>query len=146
MKTNQSLKDIKARYETELKAALTKYLENESSAEEIVTKLLAKNQEEIILKLLGMNNTWGRWEIDNCNGRNPPISQYIESRARVSVEKFIDSQIGDLMNNKIVLTADFKKALKNIYDHHYKKTVEKKITELAQKKAQEDIQMLLEFM
>ena len=41
---------------------------DEKIREKVFTKLDAK-REEVVAKMMGFDNKWGRWELDHCNGR-----------------------------------------------------------------------------
>lgn len=41
----------------------------EEKIKETVISLLNKESKQLVLKLLGFNESWGKWEVDHCNGR-----------------------------------------------------------------------------
>ena len=56
-----------------------------------VTRTLDNKSQEIILKLLGFNNHWDRWELDHCNGRsgNSAAGDYMRKCHQEAIEKWI---------------------------------------------------------
>ncbi len=63
---------------------------------------MRKDADEIVAKMLGMNNSWGGWEVDHCNGRMSNITNYVNKAAGAEVDAFL----------KEVLTPErFKKAI-----------------------------------
>lgn len=54
---------------------------------------LNKNKEEILLKLMGFENRWGKWEIDHCNGRNgnSPIGDRLNSIHSQALENWLNT-------------------------------------------------------
>lgn len=60
--------------------------------------------------LLGISTSWGRAEIDHCNGRNSILTQVIEDKARKQVEKLVMSFKFD-ENDKEIMEA-FKREFK----------------------------------
>jgi hypothetical protein len=74
---------------------------------EIIRDLEAQKR-EVTMKLLGLDNRWGKWEVDHCNGRESPITDYIASEGREMVKAWVNEAI------KEVFTADAKdKFMKN---------------------------------
>lgn len=61
-----------------------------SITEEVHAKL-NKNKEEVLLKLMGFDNHWGRWEVDHCNGRNgnSPIGDKLKNIHNAAIEEWL---------------------------------------------------------
>lgn len=68
---------------------------------EIIQDLEAQKR-EVTMKLLGLNNQWGKWEVDHCNGRKSHITGYIASEGRELVKAWVNEAV------KEVFTADAK--------------------------------------
>lgn len=75
--------------------------EAEAVVGEVIRDLEAQKR-EITMKLLGLDNRWGRWEVDHCNGRSSPITDYLASEGRELVKAWINEAV------KEVFTADAK--------------------------------------
>lgn len=63
--------------------------------EEIKRDLFArmdKAQQQILLKLLGFNNSWGNWELDHCNGRSgdSAAGDYLRKQQAENIKAWLD--------------------------------------------------------
>lgn len=58
-----------------------------------VTRLLDKNSEEITKKLLGFTDTWGKWELDHCNGRggDSAAGDFIRKTQQAAIEAWLST-------------------------------------------------------
>lgn len=63
---------------------------------------MRKNADEIIAKMIGMDNRWGKWEIDHCNGRGSHITNYIDECAKVNVNQWLKESITEESLNKLL--------------------------------------------
>lgn len=75
--------------------------EAEAVMSEVIQDLEAQKR-EITMKLLGLDNRWNKWEVDHCNGRQSPISEYINKEGKDLVRDWINQAV------KEVFTADVK--------------------------------------
>lgn len=59
--------------------------------EKKVRQLLDKNSDEVVMKLLGFDNHWGKWEIDKTNGRNSATQagQYMASLHQEAIQNWL---------------------------------------------------------
>lgn len=73
----------------------------ESVIGEIIRDLEAQKR-EVTMKLLGLDNRWGKWEVDHCNGRTSPITDYLAAEGKDLVKSWVNEAV------KEVLTADAK--------------------------------------
>ena len=81
--------------------------------EEQLSKLdstIENMMKQMIASLLGLSYSWGKAEVDHCNGRNSILTTIIEEKARKQVEKLVSTFKFD-ENDKEVLEA-FKKEYK----------------------------------
>lgn len=67
-----------------------------NSEEVLARKVIAQldsKQEEVVCKLLGFNDRWGKWEVDSCNGRagNSAAGDYLRSVQKDAIEKWFKS-------------------------------------------------------
>ena len=92
----------------------------EKNSEEALTqrvhKLLDDNAETIVLKLLGFDNRWNKWELDHCNGRKGEsaagdylkqdyerfLSEYLYKYAREEADKAAKEIIQSLFSQSKV--------------------------------------------
>jgi predicted ATP-grasp superfamily ATP-dependent carboligase len=75
--------------------------EAEAVVGEIIRDLEAQKR-EVTMKLLGLDSRWGKWEVDHCNGRQSPITEYLASEGRDLVKAWVNDAV------KEVFTADAK--------------------------------------
>lgn len=68
---------------------------------EVIRDLEAQKR-DVTMKLLGLDNRWGKWEVDHCNGRTSPITEYLASEGRDLVKSWVNEAV------KEVFTADAK--------------------------------------
>lgn len=75
-------------------------------AESIISDLNAQKR-EVTLKLLGLDNRWGKWEVDHCNGRKSPITDYLADAAAEQIKAWVNEAVAE------VLTEERKKKIQN---------------------------------
>lgn len=76
-----------------------------ADAEEVVGEIirdLEAQKREVTMKLLGLDNRWGKWEVDRSNGRPSPITDYLAAEGKDLVKSWVNEAV------KEVLTADAK--------------------------------------
>lgn len=112
----------------------------EESIKRTVTDLLNKNKEQVVLKLLGFSSSWGKWEVDHCNGRNG------NSAAGDFLRDVQQKAIEDWMTNLILPTlckADIN-AINKSAQQDYMYELRKKVRELAISQANRDAQAIIQ--
>lgn len=62
-------------------------------------KDLNANKREVIAKLLGFDNRWGKWEVDHCNGRMSPITDFINKTCREDVHAWVKEGIKEFKDS-----------------------------------------------
>jgi cobalamin biosynthesis Mg chelatase CobN len=75
------------------------------SVDDIMTETvrdMKKDMTEIMAKMMGFNNHWGRWEVDHCNGRRSVISDVIEDKTRAVVTDWINENLTADLTKKIL--------------------------------------------
>lgn len=105
-----------------------------------VETLLTKRSEEIVLKLLGFDNHWGRWEVDHCNGRGgeSAMGDYLRSTQKAAIEQW-------LRNVELpAIPAQATKKMKSDYLYEYKEQMAKHLQQAAHKRAEEDAQKIVD--
>jgi hypothetical protein len=60
-----------------------------------ITSMLLAERREIVLKLIGFSDHWGRLEVDHCNGRDKDsiIGKYIRTAATDAIQKWMDDHL-----------------------------------------------------
>lgn len=118
------------------KAALKWAAEKRSSIERDVTSILDKRAEEVVFKLLGFDNRWGRMEVDHCNGRagESAAGDFIRAKAGAAVHAWLEAQVGKLPK----LPKSAVKSLRDFYLEVYRNTLNDELYRAAQHKAQAD--------
>ncbi len=69
-------------------------LDPESLTREIIAQL-NEERREIVLKLLGFDDSWGKLEVDRCNGRDREsiVGKYLHGQARAAVQAWMDNHL-----------------------------------------------------
>lgn len=117
----------------------------EKAIQEKVTTLLDKKAEEMTLKLLGFNLSWGEWNLDHCNGRsgNSAVGDYMRTAQSVAIKEFFDSfdikaTITQAMKNRLVkvIQKEFEykleTAVRAAVEQHTKQYVDKIVHDITQ--------------
>lgn len=94
----------------------------ESVAKEIVSDLNAQKR-AVTLRLLGLEDRWGKWEVDHCNGRESPITQYLASESKETIKAWVNEAVQE------VLTTQLKSKIMKDAKAAIKKEVEKQVRE-----------------
>lgn len=130
----QKLAAIQARAD---KAALQWMKEAEGDIESKVRGMLDRRLQEIVGKLMGFDNRWGPWEVDNCNGRagESAAGEWLRSQAGEAVKTWLSEQAGNLPS----LPKGAIKALQKSYTDRLLDDAE----DLLKRKAQEDAEALV---
>jgi hypothetical protein len=97
---------------------------------------LDEKRDEIVLKLLGFTDSWGRWELDRCNGRdNSSIAgSYLHQAAQDAIRAWLEQVPIPLLN-----TAKGK-SIQKVFGRAYLKYLERAAYEMGQKRAQQDLE------
>lgn len=105
-----------------------------------VKKLLDKGRDEIIVKMAGFDNHWGKWEVDHCNARQSQVNDYIKKIAQEGIREWIKDNLQNLPEMSEEMVAALLKDYKTIY----LREVEKRLYDLTVAKAYEDAKQYVE--
>lgn len=99
---------------------------NEYNGAELSREIIAqlnKDRHDVVWRLLGLENHWGKWEVDHCNGRKSPIVDMMTEAVQAEVKEWLNEAIQEVIAaNRDKLKTQFRKAL------------EKEFTELSQRR------------
>lgn len=118
----------------------------EKNSEEVlnqrVHKLLDANAETIVLKLLGFDNRWNKWELDHCNGRKgeSAAGDYLRQVQQDAIHDWLKSVKLPELNK--TLSAAMQKSLKQDYENFLRNSLYDYAREEADKTAKEIIESL----
>ena len=118
----------------------------EKNSEEALTqrvhKLLDDNAETIVLKLLGFDNRWDKWELDHCNGRSgeSAAGDYLRQVQHDAIQDWLKNVKLPELNK--TLSAALQKSIKQDYERFLSEYLYKYAREEADKTAKEIIQSL----
>ena len=118
----------------------------EKNSEEALTqrvhKLLDDNAETIVLKLLGFDNRWDKWELDHCNGRSgeSAAGDYLKQVQQGAIQAWLKNVKLPELNK--TLTSVMKKKLEADYKRYLSQFLYEYAREEADKTAKEIIQSL----
>lgn len=108
-----------------------------------VTKRLQEHRDEMIWNLLGLSEKWGKWEVDHCNGRNSPITQYLTAEVGDQVREFVRGIAQEVLTEPVkakiraAVEAELRKEYKYYYRRDYEQYVRERISTGLQAAAQE---------
>jgi hypothetical protein len=94
--------------------------------------------EDMVLKMLGMDNCWGKWEIDHCNGRSSSLSNMIGGKAKDAVEEFL-GRCADVLP-KINIDDELVSSITKEYQQVVKRYLHKEI----EARAKQDVKEFIE--
>lgn len=105
-----------------------------------VKRLLDDNSKEITLKLLGFNNTWGRWELDHFNGRsgNSAAGDFLRSVQNEAIQEWLSTVCLPKLEVKIT------QEIKTQAAREYKRLVLQELSSTLRQQAQMDVKKLLQ--
>jgi hypothetical protein len=91
----------------------------ESVAKEIVNDLNAQKR-DVTLRLLGLDNRWGKWEVDHCNGRESPITKYLAAEAKETIRGWVNEAVQEVLTTELKskVMKDAKSALRKGIEEH----------------------------
>lgn len=104
-----------------------------------VKELLDSKSEEVTLKLLGFNNSWGKWEVDHCNGRSgeSAAGDFIQQVQQTAIKEWLSQVVMPELDEKM------KKAILKDVNAEVKRSISYRMQELAKRKADEHMNKLL---
>ena len=104
-----------------------------------VHQLLDKSSKEVVMKLLGFNETWGKWELDHCNGRagNSAAGDYLKEVQHSAIKDWLQT-VSMPKLDKTVLTRLEKQA-----QSEYLQYINNEVRQLAHVQAQTDARELV---
>lgn len=118
----------------------------EKNSEEALTqrvhKLLDSNAETIVLKLLGFDNRWNKWELDHCNGRSgeSAAGDYLRQVQQDAIQDWLKSvKLPELSKS---LSSVMKKELEADYKRYLSQYLYEYAREAADKTAKEIVESL----
>ena len=71
----------------------------ESVAMEIINDLNAQKR-AVTLRLLGLDDKWGKWEVDHCNGRESPITEYLVKESEGAIRKWVNEAVQETLTTE----------------------------------------------
>ena len=113
------------------------------NTEEVLTQrvhdLLDKNAKEVVLKLLGFNESWGKWEVDHCNGRagESAVGDYLKMVKQSAINSWLAK--AELPKMDKTISTAMRKELKHDYDRFLKQYLYEYARDQAIETAQEII-------
>ncbi len=74
----------------------------EESIKATVIGLLEKESKQIVLKLLGFNESWGKWEVDHCNGRGgqSAAGDFLTKVQQGAIEEWLKTTVMPTLDKK----------------------------------------------
>jgi len=100
---------------------------------------LKYNAKSALLSAIGFSDSWGKWQVDHCNGRMGEIAKYIKRN--------VEDVLSDLSVTVPTITQEdadeLGKAMKKEYMMHYSRQYKDTLVALAKQQASEDTHALL---
>lgn len=107
--------------------------ENAASEEQVrgrVRELMERHADDIVAKVAGFDNSWGRWEVDHCNGRMSQVTRFVSEAARAEFQSWLKEQAGGSLP---ALSAAQRKALRSDFVRERNDYARTALRELAQR-------------
>ena len=100
-----------------------------------VRHLLDNKSDEIVAKMLGFNDSWGRWELDHCNGRsgNSAAGDYMRKCHQEAIEKWITKMALPVLPED--LNQKLKQSLQAQFNRSLEEALRNKVIAYAQEEA-----------
>lgn len=97
-----------------------------------VHQMLDKASKEVVMKLLGFNDSWGKWELDHCNGRsgNSPAGEFITKVQQSAVQDWLATVAMPKLTEE--LQASLVKQAQNEYEQRMSNAIREKARQLAE--------------
>ncbi len=90
--------DVRERAERAMTAELNKF-DTDMFAKKIISDLNAQ-RDQVIWKILGLENRFGEWYVDHCNGRNSPITQYLTENIQPLIDAWMREALVEVLKDK----------------------------------------------
>jgi len=100
---------------------------------------------DLVYKLIGFSDSWGKWEIDHCNGRMSDVASFISTKVRNQIVEELDKGINFISDkDKVELQIAMRKEFLSLYKDSLKRTMQREAQQLADKHADEIIKEMVE--
>lgn len=126
MEPDYTPQDIARRVRERFLAEASK-LADETDAKAVAAELikdLNSQKRAVALRLLGMEDKWGRWEIDHCNQRKSTITEMLDAEVVGLVRQWVNDAVEEVITEELktstknkVKTA-IRGAIKQLVDDH----------------------------
>jgi hypothetical protein len=73
------------------------------NADEVARELAADlnaQKKDVLLRVMGMDSRWGKFEVDHCNGRENPLNKIIMDTCKPMIEEWVQAGIKEFLANK----------------------------------------------
>jgi lipoate-protein ligase A len=118
-KKELTMQEVAARFRQHFNDQMAKQV-NEYDGTKLAQEIIAtlnKDRHMVIWKLLGLDNSWGRLEVDHCNGRNSPIVEMMTEAVQAEVKEWLNEAIHEVIAaNRPKLKAQFRSAFKKEFE------------------------------
>ncbi|KKM62673.1 hypothetical protein LCGC14_1519330 [marine sediment metagenome] len=133
------LKDVEAM----IKKAKVSWLQENTSIRDKVFSILDRQRDNLIAQLMGFENRYGKWEINNCNNRaaNSFIGGVIKEIGNNAVHDWIVNQLD--LNKLTKLTPEQTDSVIKEAKKHYINTLSQRLNERAMTAANDHINSLM---
>ena len=87
-----------------------------------VTEMLVKERRELVLKMLGFRDTWGRVEVDRDRSGGTMLQSYLAQQCEVAVQAWLTEHVKPLFDKvaaKKLLTPAYKTALEKSFSEAF---------------------------
>lgn len=140
MSDEKATKQVESLYEIVNKTIeewIKKHCLEESTLKKTINKYLDAHLLDIIGRIFGFENRWGKWEVDNCNGRmdKSVVGQYLKDKTQSITKEWLDKQADGLLNFK--LPPDAVESMKKEIIRNFNNEMSYKMRELAARKAEQ---------
>ncbi len=107
-----------------------------------ITAMLTRERREIVLKLLGFDHRWGKFEVDHCNARDKDsiIGRYLRGQAEPIVTAWMEKAIRPIFEAKArerLANAEVRKAVEKDFVERFTYCLRENLNREAERLAKE---------
>jgi predicted AAA+ superfamily ATPase len=115
----------------------------EEKIKKTVIDLLEKESKQIVLKLLGFSESWGKWEVDHCNGRGgqSAAGDYLTKVQQEAIQEWLKGAVMPTLDK--ATKASMQKSAQQEYSYNLTRLVREYAVSQAERDAQTVIKQLV---
>ena len=135
MKVQQKpIEQLREEYASTLRAEIECAIKPEN-VKRAVEQVIEQGARDIIYAALGLENRFGRWEVDHGNGRRSAIANELGEHAMSLIKAQMPEFVAEFKKSQKVVKAALKKEFAEQFDSHLERMVRERAREAAEVEA-----------